>query len=406
MSISKSDKRFLFLLTASTLIKILIIYWFHLQPADQSWIWHLQGDQKVYNNVIEKIHSGLIPYVDFNIEYPPIFGLLYWGVSFLFHGGLFGLVFIDGCLMLGFDLAVACLLWRLLNGVAETKKLSLIAVYLFSPSLLILSPVRFDVIASFFALLGYWAYRRGKPYTASIILACGIACKWIPAFMFFAIVFREWLFVRRRTRAILMVLACLATLAALNLPFAVACYNKNGNMSMFLWTYAYHFKRGYMIESLGGIFQLWAGPWQFGPYPGILSVAAILAIAFFYPTDRLAEKFILICIAFVVPSKVYSPQFHIWMLPFLLIAASRKTKSFLLVIVLYELFNIMAFPFSFTWLRRVWSYSYPIKGVPWQAVAFSFFVVGRGALALLIMAKLIPSPRAVGAHDLSCRSPS
>lgn len=332
-------------------------------------------DVTYYYEYSRKIMSGLMPYRDFGVEYPPIallFFLLPWLVLYP-AGGLRGeffesrdayaVLFHIECFAL--QVAVLLLAYRLLcklyPAAAPVSFMSRLIWYtLGSVAISLYLLQRFDIGAAFLLLLGlYWIYDN-KPGWAGIALGLGTAAKLYPAVALPLVLLYLWRY-RSEGKAALRCLAGFAGAGLLTaLPFLLI--SPDG----FLAFLKYHSERGIQIESFYGVIAAAGHYLNFYPasstvdhvsigvaspisgllatFATLLTVGGLLVIYWLafrklkpgaiLHTDWLIQATALAVIWFILANKVFSPQYMVWLLAFVPFWTGRKQIILLLALIL------------------------------------------------------------------------
>ena len=151
----------------------LLTFW----PADQLSRW---SDYDYYYEVASWVDRGLLPYLDYWVEYPPLFSylsvLLYLltshYVAFATGLALVQLAFEVGALVLLHRLA-----WRTL-GEARAERVVWVYALLFAP--VATWWLSFDSIATFFLLLAIERWLAGRRMQSALAMGVGGLVKWFP----------------------------------------------------------------------------------------------------------------------------------------------------------------------------------------------------------------------------------
>ncbi len=341
------------------------------------------------------LDDGRIPYVDFSREYPVGAGLLY-GIL----GAVFGATRFEQTLRLQVglsfvaDLGSAYLLYRLARGAGGLRASLIALLWLALPSVVILSPVRFESTVALLLLGGYAAHRAGKPLRAVAIWSLGVTLKWYPAI---AIAVQqlgqERTEMRRNALKAFKVMALV--LLWVNAPFVIASLILKGDLYYWLNTYRFHSDRHLAPDTVLGASALWIGELPCERFASWLSLAAAAAVLLTRRQMPWAAKVALVCMALLVLNRVYSPQFNLWFYPPLLLAMAsadrRNLVALCALLVALDLFNAAIFPFAYAGVvdelgRFRWGTA-AAEGGPWT-VALTLLVWLR-ALALLAIALLL-----------------
>lgn len=330
--------------------------WLGLWIADHcesAAAWHyLCADIGPWAEFLGRAQHG-IPYIDFPREYPVGIGTLFWGL-----GALFGARDLATTLRLQVDLALvgdlvcAALLYIAAKPTSRATAGIVAVASLWLPSALVLSPFRYESVVGAVVLLGYLAYRRGRWAWAVGIWSLGITLKWYPVI---AIAIQElraldepdyW---RRRFLRVLVVAA--AVQLAINGPYLIGGLLAHGNVDHWIETYTFHANRRLGPDTVLGVFALWLGPSSIEHWASGFSMALAAVVLWTRRNMAFEPKFVLVCASLLVMNRVYSPQFNLWFMPFLLLtlaAQSGARRAWLAVPTLAIDFTTVAiFPFLY-----------------------------------------------------------
>jgi uncharacterized membrane protein len=196
-----------------------------------------------------------------------------------------------------------------------------------SPVLLLSGLVNWDLLAVLFTAGALWAWARGRPVLAGVMVGLGVATKLYPLFLlgaFLVDVLWGGRDRRRLGRWGLAVAGAAVVWVAANLPALLSGPSE--------WRYFWTFNsdRGADLGSL------WLVADQLGLHSdasrinlvsgGLLGLAcvAILLLSLRAPRrPRVAQVALLVVAAFLVVNKVYSPQYVLWLLPLAVLARPR-----------------------------------------------------------------------------------
>jgi hypothetical protein len=337
------------------------------------------GGPQVFFEMASKVASGLVPYRDFDLEYPPL-ALVPLTVPRLL-GGHSEASYQVPFLIFAFitTLAVgACIVWLADRGwSALPRNGSLIA---FAALFLAATPQvlwRFDIFAALFTVIALVAVASGRPASAGFALALGTAVKLYPAFLV-PVLFAYYAFGRKWRSAGMVAFGFVALIAALG---ALLIFVAGKDAFTFL---TYQEDRGIELESvLGGLVLLAHNLFHtrtlitfgFGSFQVespliatltpinavvILALGAVLAICLALAFDRDWRRYGIVTpmtlISFLtatlllvmIANKVLSPQYVSWLLPFGALLPWRKS---LLLVVICAL-TTYEYPIAFDALRK------------------------------------------------------
>lgn len=331
------------------------------------------GDTRVYAHAARLMDAGAIPYVDFDLEYPPLAAGLFW-VTGQVPGGDYQLAFSMAMMV--------CLAATALAGLVIARRLRLGRVHTAAVVVVIaLTPVilgtlvqtRYDLVLS--ALLGWMVVaalhdRFGWAWT---LMALAIAVKLVPVLLIPVLV--VWHLHRRPGRGALIGAAGSAAGVALTFApfFAIA--------PAATWRlFAYHLDRPAEVESLGASIVQLAGvdylrvqsygsdnvtgalADAFAVLSTLLLAAAVAAVALWTwralrrGTDDAGAILVAAIAASLVASvllgKVISPQYMVWLLPFVLAGAGRWGRVAIATTVVAMALTQLVFPPLFSSLTE------------------------------------------------------
>ena len=316
--------------------------------------------------------QGLQPYLDYWVEYPPLFPWIASGLKLLSVplGGdepAFQVLF--SLLMVTFE---AGILW-LIHAIAvrvwdEPRGLVAAAGYaaLFYP--IYIANRHFESIAGFFLLMGVYLVIRGRRHTAALAIALGMLTKLFPVAVLPALLAGQPWPARARLVGLTVaaVVGALAPLAVAGREFFVASFQ---NMLMRPgWETVWALADGY--SGFGWIHRYRQAPHtalEFNYTPDIPAAAwwgAATVLATLYALLALRRTPItpagvvwttgLALVAFALYLRGWSPQFMVWLLPFVLLAYPGG-RGFLLATGLSGL-ALLEYPVYFVfWSDHQWA---------------------------------------------------
>jgi uncharacterized membrane protein len=301
--------------------------------------WLEQGqlsDVGVYLHYSDLVRGGAVPYRDFHFEYPPaalpvmlLPSYMSWSytTSFAVLMGVCG----AGCI------AAAASSLRVVGAGAERTWVALLAIGVSPLVLGSLFDTRFDLWPALLAIGALAAVVRERPVVSGVLLGLGFAAKLWPAVLLPLALIHLW---RRRgpASALAVVAAFVAVAAACFVPFAVL--GPDGLRAMF----ADQLNRPLQVESLGAAVLMAAQHLGMSPLTTVTShgaqglsgrgaglaadlstvfeVAAVGAVWVVFARRRNAGgEAVLIAAAASVAAlvafdRVLSPQYLIWLTPF------------------------------------------------------------------------------------------
>jgi uncharacterized membrane protein len=281
-----------------------------------------QYSRLCYNDIqplygIRGIHVDQFPYVAGSlenqellngaIEYPVLTGVFMW------LGGLLvddtnSYLRITAVLLAPFALITAYLLAQMTGRRA--------LMWAAAPALVLYAFHNWDVLAVAAAVIGIWLWWRDRDVGAAVMFGVGGALKMFPAFLLAPLC----LYVARKrgwAQAFWVGLAGVATLVAINLPFAL------GNLDGWWATYEFHSLRLGNFDSIWNLGFPTLTPEALNLVTGGLTAIGFvvaLAIGWWRSRGDGTYPFLQVSAAlvatFMLFGKVHSPQYTLWILPF------------------------------------------------------------------------------------------
>ncbi|HEV7202999.1 MAG TPA: glycosyltransferase 87 family protein, partial [Jatrophihabitans sp.] len=282
----------------------------------------------------ERLDVGGVPYRDTAVEYPVLTGAFMWLTADLTRGihsldthwselVIFGAL--TALLLSLCGLVVAGATAQTARGRPYDA-----AIFALSPLLVFHAFSNWDLLAMAFASGALWAWARQKPVLAGALIGLGTAAKLYPVFLLVALAI---LAVRTRKFADVLWATLCAGLVwlAVNGPVALAYHRGWWEFYQFsierpterstIWAIGRTLTNGSLAD---GDAPYWVPP---GPAVaialiGALAVVAVLALR--APVrPRVAQVAFLVVLAFLLTTKVWSPQYSLWLVPLLALARPR-----------------------------------------------------------------------------------
>ena len=340
----------------------------------------MEGGPDPFPDYAEHIFDGAIPYRDFPLEYPPL--ALFPIVMPRVIGGVDGYAAAFLLLSIGFALAVAFAVIRLADlgwseaGSGTSQETVLVYTGLATAGILLVA-WRFDLYAAMFGIFAVLAVAMRHSGWAGAALGLGTMAKIFPAFLI-PVFFAYYAFRRDRVGAVNLVGGFLfAVVASLAEIMIVA-----GPRQALSWL-SYQNRRGVEIEIVHGglalLGDVLGGPkanidFGFGSYEVtsalleplelpllIMGVALVIGVviagvATFRDDVRLSGTvqpqtlityIVATLLVVIVTNKVLSPQYLLWLLPFVPLLRLRYSAALLVAMVL----TTIEYPLGFLQLR-------------------------------------------------------
>jgi len=342
-------------------------------------------------NYASKMKAGLIPYRNFDCEYPPI-GLLLFSLPVIVTSDIIVFQYLFVLEQLIFELIGLVIIGTLLRRIRATKEEMFFVIFGY---IFLLTSVgstlysRFDMAVSVQVLSAIYLFLIDKKKSAWILLAVSFMTKpytIVVAPLFLIAQLREKKSRNREVLKNLLVFSC--TLLVIALPFLYWSYQG------FIHSFFYHAERGIQIETLYSSFvhvlhALGIGPditvkFQYGAFelispitPFLSTLAFILTIiallgaylAFFKmkiwheDPDLKTRVFYLYqggvvsILIFIIFYKVFSSQFLIWtypLIPLIFIKPELKEKTVLGLFGIIGAATQLIYPYNYVLTNGIW----------------------------------------------------
>jgi len=213
------------------------------------------------------------------------------------------------------------------------------------PSILYFSFNRYDVLPAFLSILSLYLLYIKKYNLSSFLLALGVLSKWY-LIILFPIYFLYCCNIEKRLNYNMLIIFVVTGIVGILPTFFIS------GLDGFLVPYKFHMSRGYNKESLfyiikaffNGIFSINIGfkPVYFAFF--LLQFSAVLLLLLFKVDSfekvvKLSAVFILV---FMLFAKFYSPQWILWVFPFLILLINSQRD--IIILLLFDLSTYIYFP--------------------------------------------------------------
>jgi len=367
--------------------------------ASGNWVHTLQYTHVCYSDVIplwgaEGLSDGAVPYRDHAVEYPVLTGGFLWVTAELTRGWT---ALSDKHLLPGKDPAVmfgvlTCMLLSFVGltavaataGAAGRRRRWDAAIFAASPLLVFHAFSNWDLVAMAFSSGALWAWARNRPVLAGSLIGLGAAAKLYPALLLVPLVILAARSGRWRA-TVWAAGTAVATWIAVNAPVALAWHrgwwefyafseNRPAEAST-VWAMLNHFYPQTFGE--GGS---WTPP---GWVVAVCLLAALVLIAALGvrapQPPRLAQLGFLVVAAFLLTTKVWSPQYSLWLVPLLALARPKWRSA-----LIWQASEIVVWAATLLWLV---SGSDANKGLTYEGLTATLLV--RDAILLWLVAMVV-----------------
>lgn len=361
----------------------------------------LNGDgtaERVFPYVDGFLDEGTNELRDGAIEYPVLTGFFMWASSLPVTDGE-DYLRISAVLLAPFGLIVAYHLARMAGWRA--------LLWAAAPALIFYSFHNWDLLVVAAAVAGIYMWWRGKPLWAAVLFGVGAGLKMYPLF-FLGPLFLDRLARKDVRGAFTSAGVGVATVTAINLPFALA------NLDGWLATYTFHSHRGPNFDSVWCAMRdmcLGTNNWdpsQLNLITAGLTAAfflAVLCASWIVYRREGVYPFVQTCGAllasFLLFNKVHSPQYTLWLLPFLVLIGRHVYA--IAAWVLYSVADAYVYWGIFRWFTEYNTTDFPISE---KVMLIGIWMRAALLLGLVVMFMLARDTDVPGAEPAGVRDPS
>lgn len=280
------------------------------------------------------------------VEYPVLVGFVIWLLSYLTDtSGVAHVNYFDvNVIFLSLLFATTCIyLYRI--------KQKYIGLILFTPAVIMALFINWDMWAVLPTILAIYYFDRLKITVSGIFLAVAVSAKFYPVVLLIPtliILFKNKDYPRLRK----YLFSFLITYLILNLPFIITDFKG--------WRFFFDlsFNRGTGYGSIWEVFTIIGlSLSHLNVYYSLSSILVFITVSIFFWKNshvyKLHEIAFLFVFAFTIFSKVYSPQYVLWLTPLAILAinSKRQLKAF----VLWQIFELI-------YHIAIWRYFYLLGG--------------------------------------------
>ena len=224
-----------------------------------------------------------------------------------------------------------------------------LAFLMFLPASIYFTHNRYDIVPAMFTILSIFMLFKKRFLVASFLLAISVMFKWYPVVLL-PIYFAYYHTIFKRINWRMIAIFCV-TIGLIILPTILAV-----GWEGFLVPYQFHLGRGVNRESLpflivlvimaAGLFEGFIKSLVYNLFL-LLQVAIPFVSVFGVVRDKLSvlawSSSAILC--FMLFAKYYSPQWLLWIVPFLILLARNRRD--VVMIVLFDLLTYLKFPVAF-----------------------------------------------------------
>lgn len=362
---------------------VLIKYRFFLYPSKEFFA---LSNSDIMAKAPEFLRKPIpIPYIQSYIEYPVIIGVFGTAIGSMSSNAR-DFFFLNGILLSLFstiNIFLAGKIYKELSG----KSISLFKFL--TPSIIFFTFFNWDALAVLFLLLSINFFLKKKYLSSTVFSTFGVWTKMFPVFGLLPIFF-DCLKKKKLITLVFGALIFVVISVLINFPFYLGSYD---GWSLF---FSFSSKRPPNIDSVwSGVYvltdKLFGSSYYYKRYYDswitlISTGLMLLTVIFFYfrklsghVSSRIVADTAFLISAFLLTSKVYSPQYNLWIV-LLLVAIGISYKK----IMLFEFLNIFLTWSVFQYFREVFILGHQILPFPYFKLTYGLSVLRHLSLLLII----------------------
>jgi hypothetical protein len=279
-----------------------------------------------------------------------------------------------------FSLEMLLVLFLFIKVLIEVlpKGLSNYAFLALLPPTLYFTYNRFDILPAFLCLMAYLAATKKQWIMVSIILSLATFTKWYPALLFPGFFMYATTFEKKFQWKMILSFA-ITSFAILLLSYLY------GGLESILAPYQFHVARdiefmafpAFLSDFIRSALDIQRSLPYYFLFLFIIQISAPILIIFkkIDSLDALIHYCIIVTGVFILFSRIWSPQWFLWLLPFLIISS----KNFITagVILVYNLLTYLSFPVFFVYYGQ---YSDPLRILVLLIYIFLFAIIFRSII--------------------------
>ncbi|MEX1007207.1 MAG: hypothetical protein WD271_05115 [Acidimicrobiia bacterium] len=266
---------------------------------------------------IDRDHA---PFIDRDLEYPPLVGLVMYAAGVPFDGSLRPSFLLNALVLAALAAITTWVLWRAYG--------SRVRRWVFAPPLLIEGLTNWDLLSVAPATIGLVQWEAGGAFWVGVLLGIGATAKlvptlYVPILVASCVPFRAW----RRVRD--LVVGAALGVGLLAIPVYIAAPDA---LDFFL---TFHGSRNptwgtiwfYVLRDPA--MHVWVPVGRLADIGTIITATLVIAAAVVLVVQSARARLHPLCacalatVAFIVANKVYSPQYDLWLVPFLVMIPAR-----------------------------------------------------------------------------------
>ncbi len=328
----------------------------------------------VYSDVLgffEKAIAPGFPYIDKLIEYPVLTGIFVQVMGFV-GGTRAGYYFLSALFLVLFGVIATYFLYKIAAEDKDKNK-KLLIYWIFAPSMFIFFVYNWDIMAILFSILAFYFVQKKNNAMAAFFLALGFVSK------FFPIIYLPILLIKQKNAKEWVKIISVFLITAISINGYLALSNFTG------WSYFFSLNsiRNSNPDSIWTVLRFFIFDFSVNQINTISLILFVMTFGWLIWRFRKAQ-FMTLCfiatILFLLFNKVFSPQYVLWLLPFLVVLPLNIRAPF----YAWEFSNLAALFAILPWFFTK-DINYFYGSIP--------FVIIRHAALLVILVKAIDLAR-------------
>lgn len=252
-------------------------------------------------------------------EYPAGLRFFYEIMGFRGYDNYLQFFTVNTAILTCFAIGITVLLYKIIRQFQNDNKNSIWVFWIFAPSFIVYSFINYDLPVVFLIVLALYLFFQKKYNGAVASLALGTVLKVFPIFLLPIFIFKspkkDWW---------KLILIFVFTVAGLNLPYILS------NFSSWIFPYTWQIGENLSRGPENGTYW-WIFYNVLGDKMGWVSLGLFAALYLFSWQKMKKTSIVNLCIAviliFLFTDRIYSPQYNLYLLPFLVLASYRVKKA-------------------------------------------------------------------------------
>lgn len=329
------NKKNVFFLLLGTILACLPAYFIRFNEQIFNWLYQNFGTypSDLWNFFANYLQRGL----QYPPEYPVGLRFFYEIFGFYKYNNYFDFFSVNCVILILFACGITYLLAEIVKKSQKSvwKMDNIWYFWILAPSFLFYGLYNYDLPVVFLIVLATYLFLDKKYSLAIISLAIGTVVKVFPIFLLPIFILKS----PRKDWLKLFVIFCVIVLCC-NLPYMLS------NFDTWIYPYVWQISQNISYSAKAGTYW-WIFYPIFGNNIGIVSLLLFVILYFIVWKKMKDAPFINICIAviiiFLATDRIYSPQYNLYLLPFLALASYKIDKKWFYSLEIVNVLHVAAF---------------------------------------------------------------